>query len=1380
MTIGRICQSAFYYLWLLLAIIVIIAALAVSSLRLLVPHAHHIKQPIVDWFLDSYQMELDYQQLDLSWQRFGLYLALTNVNIEPLEGEPDRIKGIEKLSMRIDPFASLMAGAARFGDIRLNGVELDISAMEGGTTEEPLESPMQQLMLELVTSRFEAFEVTDFTIHLGADEELPSLHIPYLVWSNRNDKHQGEGRIRVSHSAEESLQFIVKLTGNEKRPKNIKGQLYLNVKNLAPHQFAQGYLGEEVTLTNSLLNFESWINFGWDSVDHAVIQLQQNSLDWQLALEQHGDPHQIQVERGYLVFDASGDEWRLFSNDLDVHTNGQLWHDLNLKIWQKEDVIKSSIEYVDLSLIAPLLEWIPQRWELPIPQQLPLKGAVQRLRTEFRDEESWQLTADFNDVGWPQLANMPGTEMVNGAIYLNQDLLQLNLTAPAQVISTGDLFYQNIELEWFEGFLQATRRDWGWQFEVPNLSLRATDLSAEVSAKGRFGPDLPAELYLYGELDLANAGHADYYFPLKAMGKNLAGYLSDSLLAGQAEQAQILWHGPLTNFPYQDGSGLFQAWIPLRDSTFKFSPDWPALEPLDLDLLFENSDLTMTARKARLYDVHVDDLVAKIPGLKGDSVLAIDGKITGSATSVRTVMNDSMLADSVGNSLELLDLKGPVWGPLSLAIPLDKPSQVEVSGFVQLEQAELTIPGTQSHIISDVDARVTYQQQRFEINDLTGNYHGLPVQVSVVGDQQADHYLVEGAVTANWQAQALKKLPGFWVPGLSGSMQTKATVATQIDQQGATTEIVIDSDLASMAIDLPVPFSKVAGNALNLQGRIDISADNQFDMAFELADYGVLRWLQDLAQTGSEPRIWVGVSAEQPAELDVGLQVDVNRPEVDINQWLDAFAGGLATDDLGTEGGIDHAVVADRPVTDLIDTDVTEDAAEKSQYADIGSLPFDRGTWQFDRISAGNWYLDKAKVTLTKTPLGWQAEAQGEGIEGVARYDVLDRPLLDIKLEHLVVQQVVADEQAPTAASEPRPDVVPATAEQLAAIPNLDVACSSCQVAGFDLGSVRLASYVLPEQGVWRVEEAWLRNPHGAIELESFEWLVEEGLSRTEFVGKLETEDFGKYVESFKGSSESPIKDSTGKGTLKFSWPGAPYQLDVRTLEGHFEWELGAGHVAELSDKGARVFTLLSIDSLVRKMRLDFSDVFDKGLHYNSFEGDFVVEDGYVNSEQLVMDGVAGDMFINGRTNLMTRELDYDVVFNPNLTGSLPLLSALTFNPITGVYVLALSAVIKPAMEVVTQVRFKVSGTTAEPIVEEVSRSRKELELQQPPAEPEPADEVVDSEAPAKEAEAESTSPAVSSSASQPAVIEQTEPLMPELPPEQPITVGGDANNDGG
>ena len=97
------------------------------------------------------------------------------------------------------------------------------------------------------------------------------------------------------------------------------------------------------------------------------------------------------------------------------------------------------------------------------------------------------------------------------------------------------------------------------------------------------------------------------------------------------------------------------------------------------------------------------------------------------------------------------------------------------------------------------------------------------------------------------------------------------------------------------------------------------------------------------------------------------------------------------------------------------------------------------------------------------------------------------------------------------------------------------------------------------------------------------------------------------------------------------------------------KFDLGKGHLSQVSDKGARIFSLFSLDSLVRKLSLDFTDVFGQGMYFNSFNGNLQIDNGVVKTTDTEMDAIAGNMKVRGYTDLTTESLNYDIRFVPQL-----------------------------------------------------------------------------------------------------------------------------------
>ena len=174
-----------------------------------------------------------------------------------------------------------------------------------------------------------------------------------------------------------------------------------------------------------------------------------------------------------------------------------------------------------------------------------------------------------------------------------------------------------------------------------------------------------------------------------------------------------------------------------------------------------------------------------------------------------------------------------------------------------------------------------------------------------------------------------------------------------------------------------------------------------------------------------------------------------------------------------------------------------------------------------------------------------------------------------------------------------------------------------------------------------------------------------------------------------------------------------PTARSLPTLGGSANYQLEGGTLREVNDKGARLLSLLSLDSLLRKLRLDFRDVFDKGFYFESMSASATIKQGQVSNDDFYMKGAAGNLRGEGIADLVRWRLDYELSFSPNLGGTLPVVAAFSITPVTGLYVLALSKLLEPVVDVVTRIDFRISGPLDAPKLIEAGRDRARIKLNQ-------------------------------------------------------------------
>jgi uncharacterized protein YhdP len=132
------------------------------------------------------------------------------------------------------------------------------------------------------------------------------------------------------------------------------------------------------------------------------------------------------------------------------------------------------------------------------------------------------------------------------------------------------------------------------------------------------------------------------------------------------------------------------------------------------------------------------------------------------------------------------------------------------------------------------------------------------------------------------------------------------------------------------------------------------------------------------------------------------------------------------------------------------------------------------------------------------------------------------------------------------------------------------------------------------------------------------------------------------------------------------------------------------------------VLGLTSLAELPRRLMLDFHDVTDSGLSFDTVRGDFEIRDGNAYTQNLLLKGPAVDIGIVGRTGLATQDYDQTVVVSGNPSGPITVAGALAGGPIGAAGGLLISQIFKGRLQGLTRIYYHVTGPWSNPVVERV------------------------------------------------------------------------------
>ena len=191
----------------------------------------------------------------------------------------------------------------------------------------------------------------------------------------------------------------------------------------------------------------------------------------------------------------------------------------------------------------------------------------------------------------------------------------------------------------------------------------------------------------------------------------------------------------------------------------------------------------------------------------------------------------------------------------------------------------------------------------------------------------------------------------------------------------------------------------------------------------------------------------------------------------------------------------------------------------------------------------------------------------------------------------------------------------------------------------------------------------------------------------------------------------TPLRDAPFKIDYDLHWRSAPWQPSEKTLSGTLKTHFGKGQIADVNTgRAGQLLRLVSFDALLRKLRFDFSDTFNEGFWFDSINGTAWIENGVMRTDNLLVDGLEADIAMQGKIDLVQRQIDMEAVVAPEIGASVGVATAFVINPVVGAAVFAASKVLAPLWNKISLLRYHISGPLDKPEINEVLRKPREAD----------------------------------------------------------------------
>ena len=1132
--------------------------------------------------------------------------------------------------------------------------------------------------------------------------------------------------------------------------KNWKGSMYAQADHV-DLEYLHNYVDLGFDLRQGAGGARAWVDVDREKIVGATVDLSMQQMVVQLSPQLQ--PLSLDDVSGRLNVRAQGGGYEFWTQTLAFDTaQGLHWPGGNVHLTLAADPVSEHssgtlvAQRLDLATLAsvasrlPLDEAVHQQllrldpqgqlerlsfsWEGPLlqPRSYAASGRVAGLALAAQAQTPAPTS--------PQTAaqdDVPGVPGVQGA-SLDFDFTQAGGHARV-AISNGHLDFPGI-FEHPQVPIDQLASEVGWKVDGRRISvelnhLRFTNADAQGEAHVKWQTaDLPrgapASLRFPGVLDLqgslsrAEVKAVPRYLPL-AIDRDVRSYLQQSLVGGAGSNVHFRVHGDLGRFPFADArQGDFHISADLHNASFAYAPasvmpkaslPWPALTQIDGDFLIDHDTLRVRASRgllapgSSLWFARTEAVINK---LYSAPLLNVSAESRGPLGQALGLVNSTPLGPLTGKALAHAQGSGLADYKFKLALPLDTLDKATVQGTIGLNGNEFQFAPDVPRV-SRLNGVVGFSDSGIVVSGLQGHAlggdvridGGLNVATATAGGPTAagpahappGTLRIQGSLSAQGLLQATSELGPVARLGHQLEGSTPYTVAVTL--RGGLPEVVVSSSLAGMAVNLPAPFGKTADSVLplrleSLQLRpTPPSAHAQDQWRLDVGQLASVVYVRDVA--GPQPlvlrgSIAVGLSADEAAPLPAsGVVANVHVDQLDVDAWSTALAGLI-------DGGAGQPGPA--PTAQM-----------------MGYLP-NHLALRVGELTVQRRKINSVLIGAAREGLQWRMNVAASELNGYVEYrqpsDATPGRLY-ARLEHLTLAQ--SAEQ----------DMENLLDQQPASIPALDVVVNEMELGGKRLGRVEIQAVNLGSGGPhdstreWKLNRFNITTPEASLSATG-NWaaVAASGAGersarerrRTALNFKLEIGDSGELL----GRLGMPGVLAKGRGSVEgqVAWMGSPFSPDYASMSGGFHVDVETGQFLKAEPGIAKLLGVLSLQSLPRRLALDFRDVFSDGFAFDFVRGDAQIAQGIARTNNLQMKGVNAAVLMEGQADIDNETQQLKVVVIPEINAGSASLLATTINPLVGLTTFLAQVILrKPLIEANTQ-EFLIDGTWVDPHVTKV------------------------------------------------------------------------------
>lgn len=809
--------------------------------------------------------------------------------------------------------------------------------------------------------------------------------------------------------------------------------------------------------------------------------------------------------------------------------------------------------------------------------------------------------------------------------------------------------------------------------------------------------------------DSANGKQVYKYLPL-VINKDVRNWVKNAVIAGDGSNVKFKMKGNINNFPFKnigdsetENKEIFYIGADVKNGELNYANNWLPIKNITANLEFFGIGMRIISDSANILQAQISNASVEIPDfLTIDEQLVIKGTANGETNEFLKFLQYGDLAKKIDNLVEKIKIKSvgnndAATVNLDLVIPLRNIEKVKILGEVNIKNNDLQVLPEFLPIAKNVTANLTITENGVYSDNITIEAFNGTIKtklnankdkISIYNSGKVDFYQTLNTYFLQpYNIQHYLNLNNnFFKGNLIFNDEVIVFNNSNNSNNGYNIYYNLVADLKEAEILLPE--NTFLHKKINEESKLHLTINNNFSnlltASFQKNNTNIFQLVTDFSANKKHLNLNIDFLKNSNNYPELNKIATDNFHNIVINyhnefilqNWLDLYNKFVANNN---STNTNNNTIKNSPI--LVEFNSTNNNIFDKNIHNL-SLKSNITNNENNNKFNYNFDINSDEITGKITYIS----PNEQHIKGLINADISH-----LKYTHNKSKNDNSNSKQ--------------SSEQKDHFPDIILKAEDVWLDDISLGHLQFEAKNQTDNHSWKIEQLLIKNPDAELHGRGF-WHppinpLRDGhdeVSRLDF--SLTSSDVGNLLERFG------YKESFEKGEAKFDgilqWQGRPTSIDYPSLSGKLSVDVKNGQFSKFEPGVGRLLGLISLQSVLKRLTLNFSDVFSQGLAFSEIAGEFDIKNGILKTlddKNLKITAPAATVRITGQTDLAKETQNIIATIYPEV-GFFTSLGLAIVNPIAGAASALASSIGKNPIDRLFNYKYHIAGTWDNPTVD--------------------------------------------------------------------------------